>query len=306
MPLKDARVPVWIATGLAIENEGLDSFAEAAALAIGGPPVDLAVVFATGRKLEDAEQGCQDGRMSASDRLPHGVVRVRADNPSPMTLDGTNTYVAARWVVDPGPSDPRHLEAVIAAAQEGIEGIVLTHGHPDHADGADELAERVGLTVTRPRGGERAGPFETLATPGHAPDHVALLLERVAFVGDTVLGTGSVFIPPGEGSLAAYLDSLARLRSLELEAICPGHGPVVWDPAEKLDGYLAHRLERERRLLDALAAGARTQDELLDCAWSDVDFDRNPGLRIPAGFTLQAHLEKLAAEGRLPAGVSVS
>ncbi len=210
-------------------------------------------------------------------------------------------------MVDPGPADERHLDALLAAAAGSIEGIVLTHSHPDHAEGAPTLAERAGVEeVTLPRGGDRVGPFEAVATPGHSPDHVALILDgRVAFAGDTVLGTGSVFIPPGEGSLAAYLDSLERLRKLELEIILPGHGPVIRDPRRKLTEYIEHRLERERKLLDALAAGARTRDELLDRAWSDVDFEANPALRIAAGWTLEAHLAKLAAEGRLPEGVSL-
>src|SRR5919202_1361450 len=180
------------------------------------------------------------------DRLPDGVVRVRADNPSPLTLDGTNTYVTDGWVVDPGPDDPRHLDAVVAAAGGDVAGIVLTHDHHDHSEGAPRLAERTRAEVVRPRGGERVGPFDSIATPGHAPDHVALVAGRALFTGDTVLGAGSVFIMPGEGSLAAYLDSLRRLREVDAEAILPGHGPVVWDPRAKLDEYIEHRLERER------------------------------------------------------------
>jgi glyoxylase-like metal-dependent hydrolase (beta-lactamase superfamily II) len=114
-----------------------------------------------------------------------------------------------------------------------------------------------------------------------------------------VLGSGSVFIAPGEGSLSAYLDSLRRLRELPLEVLCPGHGPYVWDPAAKLDEYVEHRLERERRLLEALDAGLRTRDELLDSAWSDAPAE----LRDFAALSLASHLEKLAEEGRLPEGV---
>jgi glyoxylase-like metal-dependent hydrolase (beta-lactamase superfamily II) len=238
------------------------------------------------------------------DRLPDGVVRVRAANPSPLTLDGTNTYLAGGWVVDPGPDDPAHLDAVMAAAGGRVDGIVLTHGHPDHAEGGPKLAARAGVEVVLPTGGDRVGPFEAIATPGHSPDHVSLLFGRVLFAGDMVLGSGSVFVGGGEGSMAAYLDSLRRLRELPLDAICPGHGPVVWDPRAKLDEYLAHRLDRERRVLDALAGGARTRDELLDSAWSDVDLDAVPYLRMAAGLTLDAHLEKLSAEGRLPDGAS--
>jgi glyoxylase-like metal-dependent hydrolase (beta-lactamase superfamily II) len=237
------------------------------------------------------------------ERLPDGVVRVRADNPSPLTLDGTNTYLVGGWVVDPGPADERHLDAVLAAAGGEVGGIVLTHGHGDHADGAQPLADRAGAEVVRPRGGERVGPFEAIATPGHSADHVSLLAGRLLFTGDTVLGTGSVFISPGDGSLAAYLESLRRLRDLDLEAILPGHGPVVWDARAKLDEYIEHRLDRERRLVDALDAGARSTDELLDRAWSDVDFEAAPYLRYAAAATLEAHLEKLADEGRLPDGV---
>jgi glyoxylase-like metal-dependent hydrolase (beta-lactamase superfamily II) len=236
----------------------------------------------------------------AAEELPAGVVRVRADNPSPLTLDGTNTWIVDRWVVDPGPDDDAHLDAVAAAAPDGIEGVVITHHHFDHAEGAPKLAARAGVAVTHPAGGERVGPFEAIATPGHSPDHVVLLAGRVLFSGDTVLGTGSVFIVPGEGSLSHYLDSLRRLRRLDLEAICPGHGPVVWDPHAKLDEYIDHRLDRERRVLDALDAGARTPDELLDRAWDDVDFAAQPYLRFAATATLEAHLEKLAEEDRLP------
>jgi glyoxylase-like metal-dependent hydrolase (beta-lactamase superfamily II) len=228
------------------------------------------------------------------DRDPPGVVRVRAPNPSALTLDGTNTYVVGAWVVDPGPADAGHLEAVRRAAGDGIEGVVLTHSHADHAEGAESLE----APVTLPRDGETVGPFSAVATPGHSEDSVCLVAGPVCFTGDTVLGSGSVFIAPGEGSLSAYLGSLRRLRSLPLEVLCPGHGPYVWDPAAKLDEYVAHRLERERRLVEALSAGLRTRDELLDSAWSDAP----AALRDFAALSLASHLEKLAEEGRLPEG----
>jgi glyoxylase-like metal-dependent hydrolase (beta-lactamase superfamily II) len=226
------------------------------------------------------------------DRDPDGVVRVRAGNPSPLTLDGTNSYVVGTWVVDPGPTDAAHLEAVRAAASAGIEGVVLTHSHSDHAEGAGEL----GAPVVLPEGGDEVGPFRAVATPGHSPDSVCLLLGATCFTGDTVLGEGSVFISPDEGSLSAYLDSLRRLQELDLEVLCPGHGPYVWDPHAKLEEYIEHRLDRERRLLDALDSGLRTHDELLGAAWSDAP----PELRPAAELTLRAHLDKLAEEGRLP------
>jgi glyoxylase-like metal-dependent hydrolase (beta-lactamase superfamily II) len=227
-----------------------------------------------------------------------GIRLVVAPNPSPMTLEGTNTWVVDGWVVDPGPAHAGHLAAVREAAAP-IAGIVLTHSHADHSEGAREL----GGDAVQPGDGERVGPFEALATPGHSPDSVCLLYGRVLFTGDTVLGAGSVFIAPGAGSLTAYLASLERLLELELEAICPGHGPLVTEPAAKLREYRDHRLERESKVLSALDAGARTREELLDLAWSEVDLSASLLLRAAAGATLAAHLEKLAGEGRLPEGV---
>lgn len=244
----------------------------------------------------------------------HDVALVRAENPGPFTLSGTNTWVVGRdpaWVVDPGPALDAHVAAVAAevAARGGIGGIALTHDHPDHAEAVSALraATGGGAPVAGARGdvdlllgdGGRAGPFEALATPGHAPDHLTWVLGEIAFTGDAVLGEGSVFVAPDPGALAGYLAGLERLRARGLALICPGHGPLVEDPQAKLDEYVAHRLERERALLAALAAGARTVDELLDRAWADA-----PALLRPAAtVTLAAHLDKLADEGRLPEGV---
>jgi len=226
--------------------------------------------------------------MDQTERIPGGVVRVRAPNPSAFTLDGTNTYVVERWVIDPGPNDTRHLDAVIAAAGDGIEGVAITHAHPDHDEGAPALAERAGgVPVVRPEDGQEVGPLIAMATPGHAPDHMALLYGKV----------------PGGGGLGRYLAALERLRELDLEALCPGHGPIVNDPQAKLEEYIQHRLERERKLLAALEMGLRDRDELLDAAWDDVPWHVSPDLRRAAGVTLDAHLEKLRDEGRLPSDV---
>lgn len=234
------------------------------------------------------------------DRVPDGVVRVRADNASPLTLDGTNTYITARWVVDPGPDDGTHLRAVLDAAGGSVEGVVLTHMHLDHSAGAATLARIAGgVPVLHPGGGDESGPFEVVASPGHSRDSVCLVLGRVCFTGDTVLGEGSVFVPADGGGLAGYLAALERLRELDLEAICPGHGPVVWDPAARVTHYMEHRLERERKVLHAIEAGARTDEEILDAAWADAPIDTVPMLRAAAAATLQAHLDKLRDEGRL-------
>jgi glyoxylase-like metal-dependent hydrolase (beta-lactamase superfamily II) len=233
------------------------------------------------------------------------VLLVRAANPSPYTLSGTNTWVvgsAPAWVVDPGPALRGHLDAVAAAvaARGGAGGIALTHDHPDHAEGLEALRERLGGP---PVGrwpdladGASFGPLEALHVPGHAADHLVFVSEAGAFTGDAVLGEGSVFIAPGGGSLGAYLDGLRRLRALGVLRLFPGHGPVVEDVTGKLDEYVEHRLERERRIVAALAAGARTEDELLAAAWDEIP----DGLRLPAAWTLAAHLDKLREEGRLP------
>lgn len=236
--------------------------------------------------------------MTSADTAPPGVLRVRAPNPSPMTLGGTNTYVVqGAWVVDPGPADEAHLQAVLEAAGDGLEGIVLTHDHTDHSEGAPRLSELGGGTpIELPGDGDRVGPFDVVATPGHSPDSVCLVSGSVCFTGDTILGSGSVFVAAGGGSLAAYLASLRRLLELDIETLCPGHGPFVQDARERIRGYLEHRLERERRLLWALEEGARTDDDLLDAAWSEVPAELRPAARI----TLEAHLEKLRDEGRLP------
>lgn len=213
-----------------------------------------------------------------------------------MTLDGTNTYVLGKYVIDPGPADRDHLDAVLRAVGGRPEAVVLTHSHLDHAEGAGEL----GAPVVRPRDGEQVGPLAAISTPGHSPDSVCLVSGGLCFTGDTVLGSGSVLLVPGGGSLTSYLRSLERLLELDLDVLCPGHGPYVRDPRAKLAEYRAHRLERERMLLAALEAGLRTEDELLAAAWADAP----AALRPAAALTLAAHLEKLAAEGRLPPGVT--
>jgi glyoxylase-like metal-dependent hydrolase (beta-lactamase superfamily II) len=229
------------------------------------------------------------------------ILRIVAPNPGPMTLEGTNTYLYGAdpcVVIDPGPDDTGHLDAVRGAAEErgGIGLVLLTHGHGDHADGAEPL----GAEVVLPGEGEEHGGLRAVATPGHAPDHVCLLTaDRVCFSGDLVLGTGSTFVPPDGGSLTAYMDSLRRIQAEPIELICPGHGPWVEDPAAKLAEYVEHREMRERRLLAALQRGERSREALLDEAWSDVP----AGLRPAAAMVMQAHLDKLGAEGRAPTGL---
>ena len=246
--------------------------------------------------------------------LPGGeIVGIRAANPGPFTLSGTNSWIVGRdpaWLVDPGPALDEHLAALEAEIRPrgGLAGIVLTHDHADHSEAVPAVRARfAGAPLAAARGdvdvllkdGSRVGPFEAVATPGHAPDHLAYVIGDVALTGDAVLGEGSVFIAPDPGALASYLDGLAKLRRRELSVIGPGHGPPVDDPASKLDEYISHRLDRERRLVAALDDGKRSVDELLDDVWGDAP----PQLRMAATVTLAAHLDKLADEGRLPVGV---
>lgn len=241
------------------------------------------------------------------------AVGIRAANPSAFTLTGTNSWLIGRepaWLIDPGPAVDEHLQALAGEIHRrgGLGGIALTHDHSDHSQAVPALRARFpGAALAAARGevdarltpGGHFGPLEAIPTPGHAPDHYALLCADVAFTGDAVLGTGSVFIAPDPGAMAGYLHGLAQLRARSPRLLAPGHGPVIDDPAAKLDEYVAHRLERERRLLQALAGGARSVPELLDGVWSDVP----ELLRFAATVTLAAHLDKLADEGRLPAGV---
>ncbi|MFM9077622.1 MAG: MBL fold metallo-hydrolase, partial [Solirubrobacterales bacterium] len=169
---------------------------------------------------------------------------------------------------------------------------LLTHSHRDHS-GAVAL---LGVEVAEPADGEQEGPLTAIATPGHADDHFVFMTEDgVCFSGDLVLGTGSSFVPPDGGSLAAYMDSLARVRGLGLTLICPGHGPWVTDPIAKLDEYIEHREARERGLLQAIEGGQRSRTALLAEVWSDVP----ENLRPAAALVMEAHIEKLVAEGRI-------
>jgi len=246
--------------------------------------------------------------------VPSWCRLVRADNPGPMTLEGTNTYVlraggaAAAVVVDPGPLDEAHLEAVTAASGP-VELALLTHGHPDHAEGALLFAEMTGAPVAavdprycvgeRPLTGSAsfAGvgglTVRVLATPGHTGDSVSFVVEGdepAVLTGDTILGRGTTVVAHPDGRLGPYLDSLERLRSLGPVTLLPGHGPVGADAGASAAAYLAHRAERLDQVRAALAAGATTPADVVREVYADVDRALWPA----AEQSVRAQLEYLA------------
>lgn len=235
------------------------------------------------------------------------VAMVRAANPSVMTLSGTNSWIFATgdrsWVIDPGPDDPDHITALTDAARSLGEpaGVLLTHDHFDHSAGLEAAARALGGVPILRRGDDFTDvPLTATWTPGHAEDHLVFHFvgdgRRVLFSGDLILGQSSTIVPPGGGTLIAYLESLEKLLQLAPDLILPGHGEPVTDPMAAIGGQREHRLRRERDLVAALQAGVYEREELLDRVWSDVA----PELRIAAHVTMQTNLEKLDLEGRLP------
>lgn len=247
--------------------------------------------------------------------MPQAVV-VLQDNPGPMTLTGTNTWVlrssaaGGSVVVDPGESDSAHLEAVLAAAGD-VELILLTHHHHDHAQAAPALHERTGAPVRAvdaalclgggPLGdGEviAAGGVElrVLATPGHTADSACLLLGSDAVLtGDTILGAGTTVVAHPDGNLGDYLDSLRRLESLGELLVLPGHGPELPSVAAVASAYLAHRatrLDQVRAALEVLGADASAR-AIVEHVYADVD----QSVWEAAELSVQAQLEYLRTSG---------
>ncbi|HKP77129.1 MAG TPA: MBL fold metallo-hydrolase [Longimicrobiaceae bacterium] len=229
-----------------------------------------------------------------------------APNPSPMTLDGTRTFIVGverPAVIDPGPRNERHLAAILAAlGGRAPAAILLTHGHADHAELAEPLARETGVPVARVREGEAvrtdAGDLHVLATPGHAPDHVAFHWREqgAVFVGDTFMGEGdTTLVAPPEGDLAAYLRSLDRIAALSPSILYPAHGPPIADGAEAIVRYRRHREERIAQVVRALRrAGPSLPREILDEVYGPTLL---PALRGAAEGSLHAILGYLDAEG---------
>ena len=249
---------------------------------------------------------------------------VLAPNPSPWTLDGTNTWLLAPTgattgvVVDPGPDDDAHLARVRQEAQERgvtVVAIVLTHGHLDHAEGARRLAADLGVGVRALDPAHRLGAegladgavvdagqwrLDVVGTPGHTVDSVSLVLpeDGSLLTGDTVLGRGTSLVAWPDGRLGDYLDSLSRLRALveesEVMRLLPGHGPALADPMAVLDAYLAHRQARLAEVEELVASGVVDVEEIVATIYADM-----PRAVWPAAeLTVRAQLDYLARRPR--------
>ena len=264
------------------------------------------------------------------DEVAPGVRRLTAPNPGLMTGPGTNTYLVGDVepvVVDPGPADPAHTEAIVAVAAPlgPVRTIVVTHTHIDHAPGAAALAattdaEVVGFAPAEsfepdecvgegwflsvplrpgPPGAPSTLTLRALHTPGHASDHLCWLVEEHALLltGDHVMHGSTVVIRPPDGDLHQYLDSLTRVRDEEpaIRTLGPGHGRLMGHVPDVVEALVAHRLGRHQRVADALTRrGEGTVDELLAEVYGDVTEQQLPVAR----FSLWAHLRALAQEGK--------
>lgn len=237
------------------------------------------------------------------------VRRITAPNPGPFTLDGTQTYLLGETaVLDPGPNIESHL-ALILEAMPRLQTILITHRHGDHAPGAVPLKAATGARIVAPRdvldevdqrvsGGECLSvdgvEIEVIATPGHTSEHVCYLTaDGDLFTGDTVLGTGTTAIFPPDGHMGDYLRSLHTLRARNPRRIYPAHGPIRDDAVALIDEYIAHRLQREQQVLDALASGAKSAAEMRARIYPELD----PRLHGAAEIQIEAHLIKLREEG---------
>ncbi|MDX1450397.1 MAG: MBL fold metallo-hydrolase, partial [Acidimicrobiia bacterium] len=240
------------------------------------------------------------------------IERVLASNPGPFTGPGTNTWVVGdeseAVVIDPGPRQRGHEEAIASVVGDrDVTAVIVTHTHLDHAPLANPLA----ANVDAPALGHAPGPefdpdvrlvdgsvvevaggrLAVIHTPGHADDHLCFRLGRVMFTGDHIMGGSSVMVE----DLAAYLRSLERLQDEELDRLYPGHGPEIEDPAGVIDWYIAHRLQREKEIFEAVGSGATTVDQIVDRVYAEVDVSLHP----LAARSVTAHLVKLSDEGVL-------
>ena len=251
-----------------------------------------------------------------ADELPGWVTLLRAPNPGPMTLDGTNTWVLRAApgepavVIDPGPADEAHLAAIAGHGPIGF--VLITHGHADHTEGAPRLSELLGgahVLAADPAhtiGGEPLTAetaldavgltIRLLPTPGHTADSVCFLVEqgdeRVVLTGDTILGRGTTVVAHPDGHLGDYLSSLELLSTYRGIPALPGHGPALADCGAAADFYLGHRRARLDQVRAAVAAGAGTAHEVVETVYGDVD----RSLWWAAEWSVRAQLEYLGVE----------
>lgn len=251
------------------------------------------------------------------------AVCVLAPNASPMTLDGTNTWIVAEpdsdlaVVIDPGPLDDAHLKEVIATAERAGRRValtLLTHGHPDHAEGAARFAELTRTSVRALDPALRLGDeglelgdviatggleLRVVPTPGHTADSLSFHLpaDGALLTGDTVLGRGTTVVAHPDGRLGDYLDSLRRLRSMTVDdgvdTVLPGHGPVLNDARGAVEYYLAHRANRLAQVETAVEDGYRTPSEVVAHVYADVDRSLWPA----AELSVRAQLDYLREHG---------
>ncbi|HXC49788.1 MAG TPA: MBL fold metallo-hydrolase [Candidatus Limnocylindrales bacterium] len=255
-------------------------------------------------------------------RWSERVTVVLGQNPGPFTGPGTNTYIvgtgAQRLLLDTGQGIDRYGELLAGALAEcgaSLDRIVLTHAHPDHIGGVEQVRARHGdlplrkmplpasdrgLAVEPLGDGDivevEGATLEAVWTPGHASDHLCFVLreEKVLFTGDMVLGAGTTVIPP-DGDLGDYLDSLRRLLALDIDRIFPAHGPAIEEPKRKIEEYLAHRALRDEQILAGLRDGVRRTEDLVRRIYTDVpEF-----LHRAAGVSVESHLRRFAKQGRV-------
>ncbi|MET9493510.1 MBL fold metallo-hydrolase [Streptomyces sp. NPDC006552] len=254
------------------------------------------------------------------------AVNVLAPNASAMTLDGTNTWIVAEpgsdlaVVIDPGPLDETHLAHVIATAERAGRRValtLLTHGHPDHAEGAGRFAELTGTKVRALDPALRLGDeglaagdvvrtggleLRVVPTPGHTADSLCFHLpaDQAVLTGDTILGRGTTVVAHPDGRLGDYLDSLRRLRSLTVDdgvhTVLPGHGPVLEDAQGAVEFYLAHRAHRLAQVETAVENGHASASDVVAHVYADVDRSLWPA----AELSVLAQLEYLREHGLIP------
>jgi glyoxylase-like metal-dependent hydrolase (beta-lactamase superfamily II) len=251
------------------------------------------------------------------------VRRIVAPNPGPFTGPGTNTYLVGIdevAVIDPGPDDAGHIDAIIGASmRERVRWVLLTHTHPDHAPGTKRLVKETGAEVLaftkKPKDGDVVPDrvigdgatiegtefgLDVLHTPGHAPDHLCFFLEeeRVLFTGDTVLdGMFSVINPSRGGDMAVYVETLERLEKIRLSRLCPGHGDVIDEPKARIREYIDHRREREEQIFKLVKKQPAKIPDLVAAIYTGDDLP--PELIDAAAWQVQAHLVRLKRAGKV-------